>query len=384
MAMSSVLRKSLAWSHLWLGLTGGLFFCLLGVTGTIVTFRPQIASFLSPPPVAPGDCGRAVDWNKAQLEIETTSGSTINRIYFPTAPDPRYHFRMRTGVDAIYTHVIYDACAWRVLGVANLQWLDWLVDLHHNLLAGRTGREVAGGIGVALLLSGIGGLALVVLSRPSLRRLFRFDPGANAPKTMFDLHRAVGVGAAALLLLQSFTALWLCFPQTMRGLMGRFVAVQTEARPPRAGRDERAHASPAGLGELISASERAVPDGRIREIRMPDGVGNVQVRMWREGDFRSLGNNVVSLDRVSARVMGVDLYSAKPGSSRWIQAMAGLHYGEWGGIAFRTIYGVAGLATVPLFVTGVLYWWLRSRRSVADVRRASIESLPRAFQDSAS
>jgi uncharacterized iron-regulated membrane protein len=371
MATFSVLRKSLTWTHLWLGLIGGLFFCLLGVTGTIVTFRPQIASLLSPPG-ASGECRGTVNWNRAQQDIESVAGSTINRIYFPDPPDPRYHFRMRTGVDAIYTHVIYDACARRVLGVVSLQWMDWLVDLHHNLLAGRTGRQVAGAFGLALFLSGIGGLALVVLSRPSLRRLFRVDVGPNVPKTMFDLHRAVGVGAAALLLLQSFTALWLCYPQAMRMLLGQFASRQAEARSPRAGKES--HASPVGLGELILASERAIPDGRIREIRMPDGNGNVQVRMWRAGDFRSLGNNVVSLDRVSARVMGVDLYAGKPGSSRWIQAMAGLHYGEWGGIAFRTIYGVAGLATVPLFGTGVLYWWLRGRRSVTDVRRASISS----------
>jgi uncharacterized iron-regulated membrane protein len=93
--------------------------------------------------------------------------------------------------------------------------------------------------------------------------------------------------------------------------------------------------------------------------------------MRRAGDFRSLGNNVVTLDRASAAVVATDLYAAKTGGNRVVQAMAGLHYGEWGGLAYRTIYGLMGLATVPLFVTGVMYWWLRKSRVAAPRRTAA-------------
>ena len=89
--------------------------------------------------------------------------------------------------------------------------------------------------------------------------------------------------------------------------------------------------------------------------------GAAQVRMWRAGDFRSLGNNAVYVDSRNAHVLAMDLYDAKPSGNRLIQAMAGLHYGEWGGLTFRWLYGLSGLATALLFVTGGLIWWLPRR-----------------------
>jgi uncharacterized iron-regulated membrane protein len=113
----------------------------------------------------------------------------------------------------------------------------------------------------------------------------------------------------------------------------------------------------------MKAAEIAIPGGVIREIRLPEGYGNVQVRMWLDGDFRSLGNNVATVDRASGDVVATDLYATKPASLRFIQAMAGLHYGEWGGLLYRTLYGVAGVVAALLFATGVLIWWLPKRRA---------------------
>jgi uncharacterized iron-regulated membrane protein len=61
---------------------------------------------------------------------------------------------------------------------------------------------------------------------------------------------------------------------------------------------------------------------------------------------------------VTAQVLAVELYSNTPVANRFIQAMSGLHYGEWGGIVSRIMYGLTGLAIVPLFFTGFTFWWL--------------------------
>src|ERR1700690_2720363 len=105
-----LLRSSLGWSHQWLGLAWGLFFSILAFTGGIVTFRPQIASLLSPAAPSTSACVAHVNWTQAATDVESYVHSTINRIYAPTAPDTRYRFRMTTDRDAIFSHVIYDAC----------------------------------------------------------------------------------------------------------------------------------------------------------------------------------------------------------------------------------------------------------------------------------
>jgi len=254
-------------------------------------------------------------------------------------------------------------------------WMDWVVDFHHNFLAGRTGRQFVGLAGTGLLLSGLGGLLLLLLSRPSLRRLLQIQVTGHARRTMFDVHRAVGAASVVLLLLQSFTGLWLCFPEPLRAALSRVLPIEADVRPPKG---SRAAGKPAGLGDLMAAARRAVPDGTIREIRMPDGNGTVQVRMWRRGDFRSLGNNLVSLDRVGASVRALDLYKGKPAGTRFIQAMSGIHYGEWGGLPFRVLYGVSGAASFALYLTGALYWWLRTRRATGVTRPAVVVGATRA------
>ena len=344
----------------------------MGVTGTLVTFRPQIASFLAPAAVSPYGCVEATDWNQAETQIEVYMGAKLNRLYFPVNADPRVQIRIMGDTEKIYKHVAFDGCSGKILGTINYGWMYWLVDLHHNLLAENTGRRWAGAIGVVLLLSSVGGLLIWLLSNPNLMTVFRIQTGRTGFRTSSDLHRVFGLAAMPLLILPAFTGIWVSYSQPMRLMLAWFTPVVQDARP--ANRRTETRATKAPLGDIIAAARQAMPDGKLREIRLPEGYGgNAQVRMWREGDSRELGNNVVFVDATNAKVLAVDLYDSKPTGNRLIQAMAGLHYGEWGGLPFRSIYGVAALATVLLFVTGVLIWWLPKRRTATVPARVSPE-----------
>ena len=351
------LRKILISLHTWGGLFGGIFIVILAFSGGVVTFRPQIANLLSPPPAQTTTCVTSVDWNRAEKEIEDFAHTRINRIYAPTGGDSRYRFRMMTDQDAIFSHVIYDACAAKVLGTANLAWMDWMVDFHHNLRAEHVGRFWAGWIGVLLLLSGLGGISIWLISNPSVQKVLRIRSGPFMPR---DLHSLAGIVAGCLLIVASFTSLWLCFPQTMRAALKIVAPLPDDVRAPRPPKPAK-DTPRAGLGDIIQSAQQAIPDGAFREIRLPESYGNVQVRMWRKGDFRSLGNNVVTVDNVTAKAIAINLYQAKGTGDHVVQAMAGIHYAEWGGLFFRSIYGLAGLLSALLLVTGFLLWWLPKR-----------------------
>jgi uncharacterized iron-regulated membrane protein len=367
MRMKPPMRKLFRVSHVWLGLVGGLFVCVMSISGAIVTLRPPLAEWLAPSRATQTCTGDSVDWARAEQQLAAFAKEPINRIYTFSDGDPRLHVRMRTSTDAIYDHVIYDACAGRVLGTINFKWMDWLVDLHHNLLAGKTGRRIAGVFGVALLLSALSGAVVWLLGRPNLRTAFqvRLSPA----RSWRDWHRALGLAAMIVLCLEAYTGLWLCFPDTMRTTLSMIAAVPTEVRAPREKAD-RASAPPASLASVMARALQAMPDGRVREVRLPEGFGNVQVRMWKPSDFRSLGNNVVTVSNITDRVVAIDLYDRKTTVQRFVQAMAGLHYGEWGGLAFRWLYFAAGMVTLLLFITGGIVWWGPRRTS----RRAAVQS----------
>ena len=360
-----ILRKTLSWSHRWLGLVGGILFFVIAFSGGIVTFRPQVASFLSPPAPKLTHCVEPVDWNAVERQVEQYADAPINRIYAPTAPDTRYRFRMMTDRSAIYEHVIFDACSGHILGKANLAWMDWLVDFHHNLRADRTGRWYAGWMGAGLLLSGVGGLFLWLISSPSVQRLLKLRSG---PLLARDLHTSAGVTAGLLLTVASLSSLWLCFPDAMEAVT-RWVMPLPEKPRLVLHKPETSDAPFVGLGDLIDIAERAISGAEWHEIRLPQGYGNVRIRMWLPGDFRSLGNNVVSIDRATGASVVTDDYSSMLAGPRFVDALAGLHYGEWGGIPYRLLYGTAGLLSPLIFATGFLTWWLPRRRRNAQSAR---------------
>ncbi|SPE40950.1 membrane hypothetical protein [Candidatus Sulfopaludibacter sp. SbA3] len=340
----------------------------MGITGGLVALRPQIATLLSPPAPRSAGCGTPPDWNRAAREITAYSHSEINRIYGPSGSDTRWHFRVKTNQPAIYRHIVYDACAARVLGAIDLGWMDWTVDLHHNLLAGRSGRRWAGFIGIALLVSSLSGLLLWLVTKPSLLTAFQIAPRLSMASPR-QIHRALGILAGCLLAVEAFTGLWLCFPQTMRGALSAVSTVSPDVRPVRNGQPSSRRA---GLNELMAAAQYALPGGVVREIRLPEGNGSVQVRMWLPGDFRSLGNNVVFLSSGNADVLAVDRYAAQPVPNRLIQSMAALHYDEWGGLPVRALCAAAGLVTPFLFVTGTLIWWYSRRRRTTPAARFKV------------
>ncbi len=374
--MKRGLRALVRWTHVWLGLIGGLVICLMGFTGGLVALRPPLASLLSPaaPPVA--SCVASPDWDRAAKAASAITGTELNRVYGPVGSDTRYRFRMATEDPILFKHVIYDACSDRILGTINFSWMDWTVDLHHNLLSGKTGRRATGWMGLVMLISSLSGLGLWLLSRPNLRTAFLITPRLSA-RTPRELHRAIGILAAILLTVEAFTGLWLAFPQTMRGMLAVVVPIPTEARPPRPPKNGTP-GEPAGLTAWVTAARAALPDGSIREIRLPEGGGPVQVRMWRPGDFRELGNNVVTVSGSTGKVLNVDLYGGKAAGTKIVQGMASLHYDEWGGLAFRIIAGLSGLMTPVLFVSGFLLWWLPKRRRVpaAKSARPAAEPVP--------
>jgi uncharacterized iron-regulated membrane protein len=365
--MKRQLREFVRWAHLWLGLITGVFICIMGFSGGLVGLRPQIATLLSPAAVKTAAC-TTPDWDRAAREITAYAHADINRIYGPYGPDTRYHFRMATDNPILFKHVIFDACEGRVLGSFNYAWMDWTVDLHHNLLAGRTGRRWGGLIGIFMLIAGISGIILWLVSKPRLSAAFRVNLSLSR-RTPRELHRAFGLAASLFLILESVTGIFLAFPQTLRGIVGSVAPIAADVRPPRAPKPAAAPPESVSLGTLMSAAHTAIPDGFVRELRMPEDGGNAQIRMWRPGDFRSLGNNVVFVSGSTGKVLTVERYSERPSGNRLIQAMAALHYDEWGGLTLRVLCAVAGLVTPLLMISGLLIWWYSRRGNSAAVSR---------------
>jgi uncharacterized iron-regulated membrane protein len=371
------LRSWSATAHTWLGLTAGLLVSVLSISGVVIAFRPQIEDALGPKIASAQRCNGLADPDRAAQSVSAYApGAHIERIVFPA--DSESYWRLQIS-DArhVISRVAYDPCSAEVLGQVNVRWLDWLVDLHHNLLAGKTGRLVVGAFGIALLFMSLSGLFVWLMSKPNWRRALRIQTTGSTRRVVFDLHRSMGLIAMLVILAQSFTGIWLAYPKTLRAAVGWLVPVDSARKVAKKKKDKtKGQEGPAAISALLHAASEAVPDGNPRELRLPDAdAKSAQVRFWRTGDIRASGNNTVTLDYSKATVIAVERFSDLPPAQKLIEGVTPIHYGEWGGIGSRILLGAAGLVPPILFVSGFLIWWLPKR---AAARRAGVASSERA------
>jgi uncharacterized iron-regulated membrane protein len=196
--MRPLLRKWGAIGHLWVGLTSGLLFVLLGLTGSLIVFRPQIeAASIA---FAEDECASSAA--SLDIAVEAIRGfrpnGVVQRLYFP--PGKRFTYILEVNQPgARSSRISYDACQNRVLGSVPTVWLDWIVDLHHDLLSGKAGRQIVGLGGIGLLLTLGSGLLIWLVSGAPFRNLLRIQTQQSLRRFAFDLHRCAGVLALLFL-----------------------------------------------------------------------------------------------------------------------------------------------------------------------------------------
>jgi uncharacterized iron-regulated membrane protein len=363
-------------AHTWLGLSAGLLFCVLSISGSIIVFRPQIEKAMGPKPTRPATCvASSRDADEALRIIEAYEpGSRVDRIGFMEYAPDVWRFQLTRDEGRSVAYIAYDACTRQVLGAANVAWVDWLVDLHHNLLIGKTGRHLTGIIGMALLLMSISGLIIWLVSNPRWQTALRINTGASFHRFAFDSHRSFGLAAMVVLVAQSLTGIWLAWPETMRAALNSIVTVDAELKPAKKKEKARKPGDPPHLSALILAVSKAMPDGRLAELRLPGSPGKpVQARVLRPGDPRSTGNNTITLNASTAAIISIDRFADRPPAGKAVEWITPIHYGEWGSLGARILLAAAGLMLPVLLISGVLIWWLPKR-----VRARKAAKLPSA------
>jgi uncharacterized iron-regulated membrane protein len=369
------LQRLLRSLHLWLGLIGGLLIVMMGLTGIIAIFRPVIETSMAPrvssrEPVStltPAEAGFTAAHPEAR----------ITRVTIPEQPPGLVLIQADTG-DKRHFEAYFDAASGRELGPRReIRWIDWVVDLHQNLLMGKTGRSLTGIIGFALLFSAITGLLAWLAGPREWKRGFVLPSGGPWRRTNYELHRWAGLWANLLLLAVSSTGIVLAYPDSFQQAVR---TVTRERQPPRRDRkvksDRKASEGALPLDNYVRAAVAAVPGGTVREMRM-NGRGNstVSVSLYAPGDIRPKGGNVVVLSRASAGVVSVNRSPEAPLSQKLVELANAIHKTELGGLAVKLPWSLLGLLPLLFFVSGVQIWWTRRQSSLRFNQRLKEDGL---------
>ena len=226
-------RRILVQVHLWIALGLGLYIVVLSVSGSAVVFRRELNQWLVPRTVA-STAGERLTGDALLAAVnDAYSTDAVVTVREPRRPERPVSVLLER--DGATMERLFDPYGVRDLGEAfppTLRAVEWLVDLHDNLLAGQTGR----------MLNGVGGMFFMVLI---LTGAWLWWPGAGnilrslkvgrpraSRRFIWQLHSVLGILSFAILFIWAITAIYFAFPEPFEGTIDYFDADSTDAVRP--------------------------------------------------------------------------------------------------------------------------------------------------------
>ena len=391
-----MIRRAVFWTHLLLGVVGGVVILVLSVTGALLAFQRQITAFaerdvrrLATPAAAPVSLERLVERVQSERPAAAPTSVTIQA-------DPREAAAVvlaRVGV------VYVDPGTGRVIGEGSRRTraaLRGVEDWHRWLAAGgewrAAGRAVTGACTLAFLAISLTGPFLWWprrWSRPSLRPVTWFQRGLRGRARDFNWHNAIGLWTAAPLALMAVTGAVISY-EWANALLFRMagdVAPERAGGPPATARPDRgaevrpARSSLDGLDRLWSLAQGQVEGWRTLTLRLPvPADGPVTFTIDRGTGARPDLRAQLVLDRRSGETVRWEPYASQTRGRQWRAWARWTHTGEAGGLVGQAVAGLACAGAAALVWTGLA---LSGRRLRAWLGRRAPATLARPLDDPA-
>lgn len=354
------MRRVILNLHLAVALIAGAFIALLGVTGSILAFEPELDRLSHP----------SVSYVKPSRRILSLSeiGASVRRKY-PDEPIvaylPSLSPEFPTQVILSRGIISVDQYTGSILGVRTrgLTFLGLVRALHVRLASGDMGRLIVRCAAFAMLFSLFSGLYLWwPAKRMRIRRPW-FSRGF-----WLGLHNAVGVFSFAFLLALAGTGIVIGFEDQVSSLLGKTAG--SSAMPAKA--PVRALPSEHSAIELtpdqaVDIARAQLPGTVADRVQLPRFGGSYQVSLVNLRDRRLGTRDSVALDAWTGQILttsrGSDI-SLGERIKAWNQA---LHTGAAFGISSRIIVTVMGML-VPVQIVSGFCIWLRRRTIMTSSR----------------
>ena len=210
--------------HLWTGIAIGIYIILISVTGSVVVFRRDLSQWkLGNVPSGEAVGQRMTEEKIRELVLRKYPGWKITEVGMPRRRlSPAEVTIVKDGQTIGHRFNPYSGAYMGETYPTSVRVMEWLVDLHDNLLAGEKGREVnavGGGLLVVLCISGV-----VIWWRGAgswVKGLY-FAPRSGWKRINFDIHSSLGFWSLLILLLWGVTGLYFAFPEPFLAIVNYF------------------------------------------------------------------------------------------------------------------------------------------------------------------
>ncbi len=395
LAANKGLRATLRWIHRWIGLTLGLLFAAVSVSGSLLLFQEEffewahgevIPDGLSPEPgsldawvanakaAAPG-LGEPISIFMPHVSHNVSDAGMV----FFSAPNPGGFGNM-----GLLSVLVVPATG-EVLDVIDVDRTPAYAPIlfHRDIWAGETGRIISGVMGAGSLLLLAIGLYLWWPPRRRLAAKLSPRPWRATFTRSSMLHDWLGFWSLLLLFVLAFTGLYIVQPSWLQPVVDLIPGAGEEELHEAAHAAEAAAAAsgvvtacggPIGLDTALSQA-RALAPGATLTALFPEyeTPGHWQFTFATGGDTDTMFGDIrVAADLACGGVElteSATLQTAQQKGELWLMK---LHDGTAFGLAGEIVVCLLGLVPVVLAWTGV-QMWLRGRRTAAR-KRAAVEA----------
>jgi uncharacterized iron-regulated membrane protein len=360
------------WSfiHTWSSLVCTLFLLMLAITGLPLVFHHEIEDLTGNAPALkemPANTPR-MDLQQLVKAAEAHRPGEVVQ-YFgwdEDEPNGMYAFMGKTaGGDPNDTHTfMLDARSGEAVETpsANGGFMNIMLRLHVDMYAGLPGKLLLAFMGLLFVLAIISG---VVLYAPFMRRLdfATVRPNKSTRVRWLDLHNLIGVVTLTWAFVVGLTGVLnacadLVIAQWRNDSLAAMVAPYRDAPP----LTERAPAT-----DLLRIAQTTVPGSEPSFIAFPGSRFSSEhhYAVFIKGNTH-LTSHLLTPVLIDAETLNVTAIVSSPWYMDALLLSQPLHFGDYGGMPMKILWGILDVLTIIVLGSGVYLWWVR-RRAAATV-----------------
>jgi uncharacterized iron-regulated membrane protein len=357
--------------HRYLGLSAGLIFVLLGLTGTLNAFWVELDRWVNPDLVISQTQGefRSLDEIlKAVQSVHPNRNGSWELVMPPQASGMLtvIYKKPEEKKDEFYAGLWVDVNPYTAEVVRSYFWGDtamsWIFDLHSTLLMGQTGHNIVGILGLVLMISLCIGLYLWWPSSARVSQAFIIKRGASKPRLMFDIHRVAGIYGILILFILAFSGVYLVYPEYINPV----VAISPNQKSPKDWTSMAASGTkPISIEQAVLTAKQVFPDAEVKRISTPNdvvGVYKISLRQPSEIFKNSYPETQVWIDQYGGTVLGNTDPKNYTMAKTFLSIQWELHSGQAFGLLGRILVCITGLVLLILYITGFIRW-LQKRKA---------------------
>ncbi|SER82893.1 Uncharacterized iron-regulated membrane protein [Pseudomonas sp. NFACC02] len=360
------------WSfiHTWSSLICTLFLLMLAITGLPLVFHHEIEELLGDAPALkemPASTPRMDLQQLVSAAQAHRQGEVVQ--YFgwdKDEPNGMYAFMGKTaGGDPNDTHTfMLDARTGEPVETpsANGGFLNIMLRLHVDMYAGLPGKLLLAFMGLLFVVAIISG---VVLYAPFMRRLdfATVRPNKSTRVRWLDLHNLIGVVTLTWAFVVGLTGVLnacadLVIAQWRNDSLAAMVAPYRDAPP----LTTRAPAT-----DLLRIAQATVPGSEPSFIAFPGSRFSSEhhYAVFMKGSTH-LTSHLLTPVLIDAENLKVTAIVSSPWYLDALLLSQPLHFGDYGGMPMKILWGILDVLTIIVLGSGVYLWWVR-RRAAATV-----------------